>query len=194
MTRLIMALVLVLTPLGAFAQDETQPEATTPEATAPETTTPEAYEAPMNLETLEAIIMALDPETQSNGFAWQMTIAETVVIVITDANADRMRAMAFIREAEGITPEEMARMMQANFDSALDARYAIAQGGLWAAFIHPLSPLEKDEFISGLGQVVNLTTSYGTLYSGGALQFGGGDSGAIQRKLIDDLLEKGEEI
>ncbi|VAW05472.1 FIG01023306: hypothetical protein [hydrothermal vent metagenome] len=183
MTRLLMALVLApvmaLAPLSALAQDETAPE---------------AYEAPMTLETLDAIIMALDPEAQTNGFAWQMTIAEITVIVITDEAADRMRAMAFIREAKDITPEEMTRMMQANFDSALDARYAIAQSKLWAAFIHPLSPLEKDEFISGLGQVVNLATSYGTLYSGGALQYGGGDSGEIQRKLIDELLEKGEEI
>ena len=116
------------------------------------------------------------------------------MIVIADPAADRMRAIAPIREVEGIAPEDLHRMMQANFDSALDGRYAIAQGTLWAAFIHPLSPLEKNEFISGLGQVVNLAKSYGTLYSGGALTFSGGDSGALQRELIDELLELGEEI
>jgi len=182
MTRLIMALVLALAPLSALAQDQPAPEA------------PDTYEAPMTLETLGAIIEALDPNAKTNGTAWQMIIGEVTVIVVTDTAADRMRAIAFIREAKDITPEEMIRMMQANFDSALDARYSIAKGGLWAAFIHPLSPLEKDEFISGLGQVVNLTTSYGTLYSGGALRFGGGDSGEIQRKLIDELLQKGQEI
>ncbi len=31
--------------------------------------------------------------------------------------------------------------MQANFDTALDARYAIAKGALWSTFIHPLSDL-----------------------------------------------------
>ncbi len=187
MTRLILALALALAPLTALAQEEAAPDAS-PDAPA------DAYEAPMTLETLDAIIRALDPDAKTNGTAWQMVIAEVTVLIITDTHADRMRAISFIRETEGITPEEMTRMMQANFDSALDARYAIAQGRLWAAFIHPLSPLEKNEFISGLGQVVNLTTSYGTLYSGGALQFGGGDSGALQRKLIDDLLKKGEEI
>ena len=85
-------------------------------------------------------------------------------------------------------------MMQANFDSALDARYAIARGTLWSVFIHPLEALQKNELISGLGQVVNLAQSYGTLYSGGALQYGGGDSGTLQRRLIDELLKKGEEI
>jgi hypothetical protein len=85
-------------------------------------------------------------------------------------------------------------MMQANFDSALDARYAVAQGRLWAVFIHPLSPLERDQFISGIGQTVNVAQTYGSLYTGGAMQFGGGDSVPLQRQLIDRLLEKGEEI
>jgi hypothetical protein len=105
-----------------------------------------------------------------------------------------MRAMTPVAKAEDLTPEDLSRVLQANFDTALDARYAIAKDILWAAFIHPLKPLEKDEFISGLGQVVNLAQSYGTLYSGGALQYGGGDSGALQRALIDDLLKKGEEL
>jgi len=39
--------------------------------------------------------------------------------------------------------------MQANFDSALDARYAIAKGKLWSAFIHPLSELNEEQFFSG---------------------------------------------
>ncbi len=184
MTRHLLALCLAIAPLALTAQEETAPEP------APE---PE-LEAPMTLETLGQIIAVLDPQAQTNGRAWQMMIDDTMVIIITDPEADRMRAMTPVRSADGITPEEMVRMMQANFDSALDARYAIAQGTLWATFIHPLSPLEKDQFISGLGQAVNLARTYGSLYSGGALQFGSGDSGAIQRKLIDDLLKKGEEI
>ncbi|MEM7524503.1 MAG: hypothetical protein AAF360_12240, partial [Pseudomonadota bacterium] len=88
----------------------------------------------------------------------------------------------------------LLRLMQANFDTALDARYAVAQGRLWSVYIHPLSALGKDEFISGLGQTVNLARTYGSLYTGGALTFGGGDSNDIHRALIDDLLKKGEAI
>ena len=105
-----------------------------------------------------------------------------------------MRAMSPIRPAAGLSQADLERMMQANFDSALDARYAIANGTLWSVFIHPLSPLERDEFISGLGQVANVAQSYGTLYSGGALQFGGGDSGGLQRQLLDELLKRGEDL
>ncbi|WP_371223766.1 hypothetical protein [Roseovarius sp. 2305UL8-3] len=173
---LLALLIAIALPLRAQSSDEP------------------ATEAPMTLERLNEIIMVLDPEALREGTIWQLQIAEVPVLIVTDPAADRMRAVAPVREADGLTQEELTRMMQANFDSALDGRYAIAKGMLWSTFIHPLGPLEKDQFISGLGQVVNLTQSYGTLYSGGAMQYGGGDSQGLQRALIDELLKKGEEI
>ncbi|WP_298849773.1 hypothetical protein [uncultured Ruegeria sp.] len=155
--------------------------------------TPEA-EPPMTYERLGNILFALDPGAEPSGPGFQMTVAGVQVLVITDINADRMRAMVPIRSAEALSDEDLVRMMQANFDSTLDARYAIANGTLWAAFIHPLSLLEKDQLISGLAQTVNIATTYGTLYSGGAAEFGGGDSTDLQRALIEELLKKGEEI
>lgn len=151
-------------------------------------------EQPMTYERLGKIIFALDADAQPRGPGFELTVAGVPIIVVTDATADRMRAMVPIRRADALTSQDMQRMMQANFDTALDARYAIANGTLWAAFIHPLSPLEKDQFISGLAQTVNIAKTYGTLYSGGAAQYGGGDSGNLQRALIEELLKKGEEI
>lgn len=156
--------------------------------------TAQEAEPPMDYERLGKIIFALDPEAQPHGPGFQLTVSDVSVLVITDVNADRMRTMVPIRSAEGLTTDDMQRMMQANFDSTLDARYAIANGTLWATFIHPLSPLKKDQLISGLAQTVNIAQTYGTLYSGGAHQFGGGDSGNLQRDLIEELLKKGEEI
>lgn len=177
MARLISFLLLVLAPLATAAQEDVP-----------------ASEPPMTIERLDQIITTLDPQAQSNVTTWQMQVGDIMVIIVSDPATNRMRAMAPIRDAADLTVEDLTRMMQANFDTTLDARYAIAQGTLWAAFIHPLSPLEKDEFISGLGQVANLALSYGTTYSGGALQYGGGDSDELQRRLIDELLEKGQEI
>ncbi|MBZ8119620.1 type III secretion system chaperone [Roseovarius sp. LXJ103] len=176
--RLQTIALLAALALPAIAQDAPDP----------------SPEPAMTADRLSAIVAALDPDAIIGERTWQMRVGETSVLIVADPSNGRMRAMAPIREAEGIAPEELERMMQANFDSALDARYAIAQGLLWAAFIQPLEPLEKDQFISGLGQVANLAQSFGTLYSGGALQYGGGDSPNLQRQLIDDLLKKGEEI
>ncbi|MEM7471881.1 MAG: hypothetical protein AAF340_11075 [Pseudomonadota bacterium] len=151
-------------------------------------------EPPMTLDRMGKIVLAIDPESQTNGSQFQLIIEDVPVLIVTDARADRMRAMVPIRAAQDMSADEVLRVMQANFDTALDARYAIAQGRLWGVFIHPLSPLEKDQFISGLGQAVNLAKTYGSLYTGGAMSFGGGDSLPLQRQLIDRLMERGEEI
>ena len=183
----LLAAALLLLPHGLAAQ-EAEPD--TPPRTSPET----APEAAMTLDRLDAILRALDPEAETNGAAWQLSIDDVQVLVVTDESADRMRAMTPVVRSADVTEAQMTRMMQANFDTALDARYAIAKDVLWSVFIHPLAPLEKDQLISGLGQVVNLAQSYGTLYASGGLLYGGGDSGALQRQLIGELLEKGEDI
>ncbi|SLN24740.1 hypothetical protein TRL7639_00818 [Falsiruegeria litorea R37] len=179
MFRLVLLLSMLLLGTATLAQDaqeETQAE------------------EPMTYERLGKIIFALDESAQPRGPGFELSVSGVPIIVVTDPVADRMRAMVPIRRADELTQDDLQRMMQANFDSALDARYAIANGTLWAAFIHPLSPLEKDQFISGLAQTVNIAKTYGTLYSGGAAQYGGGDSGNLQRALIEELLKKGEEI
>ncbi len=158
-----------------------------------ETPSPDA-EPPMTYERLGKILFAIDPEAQPIGPGFELTISDVTVLVVTDTNADRMRAMVAIGSASELSPQDLQRMMQANFDSTLDARYAIANGTLWAAFIHPLSLLERDQLISGLAQTVNIAKTYGTLYTGGAAEFGGGDSHDLQRALIEDLLKKGEDI
>jgi len=179
MTRFAMGLMAVIFTINnAFAQDTETP----------------ASEPAMTLDRMAEIVFNLDPNAQSSGNSFQMVIQDIPVLIITDPRADRMRAMVPIRASEGMSPAEILRVMQANFDTALDARYAIAHGKLWGAFIHPLSTLEKNEFISALGQTVNIAKTYGTLYTGGALSFGGGDSIPLQRQLIDELLEKGEDI
>lgn len=163
---------------------------------AQETETPEASETepPMSLDRMARILAALDDEVLQQGPSFQLTIADVPVLVITDPIADRMRAMVPIRAADGLDSDELMRLMQANFDTALDARYAVANGRLWGVFIHPLSPLKRDQLISGLAQTVNVARTYGQTYSGGAQVFGGGDSNDIYRELLEELLEQGEEL
>lgn len=191
MSRLTVALLLMLAPFLLSAQ-EAEPDVA-PDAE-PNEQTEQAPEGPMTLERLNAIVTALDPNVVTDGSRWRLLIANTPVLIITDPTNNRMRALTPVSKLEDVDETALKRMMQANFDSALDARYAIANDMVWSTYIHPLAALEKDQLISGLGQIVNLAQTYGSLYSGGAMQFGGGDSGALQRELIDDLLKKGQEI
>ena len=172
MPRLIAA-ILLLWPLQLSAQEA---------------------EPPMTIERMTAIVKAIDPAAELGGSGFTLTIDDVPVVIIADLTANRMRAMVPIRSAEGMTFDEMQRLMQANFDSALDARYAIAQGRVWGVFLHPFRELERDQLISGIAQTVNVAKSYGTLYSSGAGQFGGGDSGRLQRELIEELLDRGQDI
>ncbi len=169
----ILALVVLLLPVAAPAQ-EAEPHMTLPR--------------------MAEIVLALDPEARTTGNSFEFQIDDIPVLIVFDIRANRMRAMVPIRSADGMTPEEMQRVMQANFDSALDARYAVAQGRLWGIFIHPFKELERDQLISGVAQTVNVAKTYGTLYTSGAGQFGAGDSGDLQRQLIEELLERGQDI
>jgi len=156
--------------------------------------TASAQDRVMTADRLVAIILDLDPDATVTPRGVELLIEDIPVMVMMAPDADRMRAMVPIASVQDVSAQEMERMMQANFGAALEAHDAIAQGILWAGFIQPLGPLEKDQFISGLGQMINLGQSLGSLYSGGALQYGGGDGGTLHRELIDDLLKKGEQI
>lgn len=148
----------------------------------------------MDLDRMEAILTALDPEAERAGAAFRLTIEDVPVLIVTDPRADRMRAMVPIRSAEGLSDADLTRMMQANFDSALDARYAIAEGRVWSVFIHPLRALRPAQLISGIGQTVNVATSYGSAFSSGEVQFGRGDSRGEQQKLLQRLQDRGLDI
>ena len=146
---------------------------------------------PMTAARLGELILAVDEEAVLEEPAWVFSLEGLEVIVVYDIDADRMRIIIPIGPATDIPREELVRLMQANFDSALDARYAIAQDTLWGVFIHPLSELSDDEFLTALGETANIVLTYGTTYSSGLMIFGGGDSAEIQRRqLIDELRNK----
>jgi hypothetical protein len=146
----------------------------------------------MTLSHMGDIIQRIDPAAVRSGGSWRFNVEGYQVSIFTDERADRMRIIVPVESVENIKPEGLYRLMQANFDTALDARYSLAKEILWSAFIHPLRTLNDKEFVSGLGQVINLAETYGTSYSSGALLFGGGDSqGLRRRELIDRLLKKG---
>lgn len=198
MRPLFLCAALALVPFASVAQntttDPTPPATATPALGAPQSQETLGSEPPMTMARLAQIIRVLDPEAQAQGAAIEFTLDDIPVIVIADARADRMRAMVPIASADGLGPDDLMRMMQANFDSALDARYAVANGRLWGIFIHPLSPLEKDQFLSGLVQTVTVARTYGTGYTSGGAVFGGGDSNGIYRKLFEELKKKGEAL
>lgn len=143
---------------------------------------------------LDELIRRIDEQAEGGDGRWQLEFEGYAALVLTDARADRMRIMVPIAEADGLDRDQLYRLLQANFDAVLDARYAVAQGRLWAVFLHPLASLTEREFFSGLGQAITAAATFGTTYSSGALMFRGGDSGEIQREYYQSIMEKGLSI
>ncbi len=191
--HLLLSLSVALAGIGlAKAQSQTEPQPEAPRA-APRTDPPR--EGAMTLSRLTEIVAGLDAEAAIRANGAEFTVEETAVLLVADQIHNRMRLMVPIKPAESLSTDELLRLSQANFDTALDARYAVARGILWATYIHPLSELYERQFVTAIGQTVNAARSYGTSYSSGLLSYRGGDSGAlIQRELIDELLRRAEDI
>jgi len=141
------------------------------------------------LEQMDQVIKALDAGAERTGNSWQFTLQERTMLVVTDTNAGRMRIITPIAMVEDLPDGAMQRLMQANFDTALDARYAVAQNLVWGAFIHPLDTLTQRDFAAGILQTHAIGETFGTTFSSGAISYGGGDSSAIYEEQLKALLE-----
>lgn len=125
------------------------------------------------LHRLDTAIREMGEEVEQQGSAWQFDIGESPVICVADPHADRMRFMVPIVEVRHLPEGTFEVLLEANFHSALDARYAISDGIVYAVFLRPLATLGLDEARSGLHQCTELRRTFGTTFSSTELAFGG---------------------
>ena len=128
----------------------------------------------MTQQRMEAYLRKLAPGAEGVPSSLAFQVEGVQIECISDVTHDRMRLISVIAPVSKLTGEQVARILDANFHSALDARYATSGGYLYAAFIHPLGPLTERELRSAVYQVASLARSFGTTYSSGELVFGGG--------------------
>ncbi|MEM6828739.1 MAG: hypothetical protein AAF553_12405 [Pseudomonadota bacterium] len=143
-----------------------------------------------SLDRIAEVISALDPEAERTENNWQFSLEGRSMLVVTDTSAGRMRIMTPIAQSSGLPEGAMERLLQANFDTALDARYAIANGLVWGTYLHPLDSLTTRDFASGVLQTQSVAQTFGTTFSSGVVNYGGGDSGAIIENQLEELLEE----
>ena len=106
---------------------------------------------------------------------WRGEREQVQLFVFSDDEHDRMRIMAPIGELQDLKPDVLQVLLQANYDRALDAKYAMRGRELWSVSVHPLATLAPDDFASFLDQVVKLVKNTGSTYASSDLVFGGGD-------------------
>ena len=190
--------IILLSALLAAAP-QSAPIVTAPPAASAKPAPPAAPDAKLPAPSKEAVaaqtmidtaLHKINKDIKRDGNVWTFEIAKRQVIVITDPIAERMRILVPVIEADKLDAIMLKRLMQANFDSALDARYAVAQDLLWGVYIHPLVSLNEKDFISGLSQALKVVENFGGSYSSGAIIFGGGDSTSIQTEQLLEQLQQ----
>ena len=128
-------------------------------------------EKPMNNIELKRLLANLVGHIGGEEGAWNIAYNDVPMVVLTSPTHDRMRIVSPIRENSTMESSQMKELLKANFDRALDARYAFFRGNLWSVYLHPLGSLSEAELVSALGQVANLVKNYGGTYSSSHLHF-----------------------
>ena len=125
----------------------------------------------MNNDKLNSIFHNLSDNVQGQNGHWKFIINELIFICLTDQLHNRMRIISPVVKMDEVTDAQLLKSMEANFHSTLDVRYAVSDGVLWAAFIHPLGELTNEQVNSAVRQVYSSVRSFGTSYSSGTLSF-----------------------
>ena len=126
----------------------------------------------MHQERLETLIRGEATDVRGGQGAMEFEFDGVAMACVSDALHDRMRIIAPVVGASDMTTAQRQRVLEANFHTALDARYATSGPLLYAAFLHPLGSLSEPELRSALRQVAQLVKTFGGSYSSGDLRYG----------------------
>ena len=102
---------------------------------------------------------------------WRGVRNEVPVFVFSDDEHDRFRIMSPIGVVEELDADLLHVLLQANYDRALDARYAMRGNELWSVVVHPLVTLAPDDLPSLFDQVVTLVKNTGSTFASTELVF-----------------------
>ena len=141
-----------------------------------------AQDGNMNNARLDSLLRGVLESVEGEPGRWELQLADTPMFCLTDENHDRMRIIAPVKELAQATAQELADCLAANFHTALDVRYAIADDLIWVAFIHPLSPLTERQLYDALGQVRSAVVTFGTTYTSTDLVFPGAKRQEAKKK------------
>ena len=122
---------------------------------------------------MEQIVKAMAQESNGSEGVVQFKFRDVKMYLISDVKHNRMRIIAPIVEYSKLERQHIDAAFESNFHKALDARYAVSEGIMYAAYIHSMKELTQAQIESAVSQVANLALSFGGNYSSGELIYGG---------------------
>jgi len=166
----IVAILALTALLPGSAADEAKSPESAPSQPERDSSGP-APGVAMNNHYLDGTLRAMTDEIKGGEGRWLLTWFDVELLVISDENADRMRVMALVGDADELNSDQLRFLLEVNFERALDAKYTIWKNQVWATFVHPLSWLTPDELKAGARQVVSLNHTYGAEFTSTGLTF-----------------------
>lgn len=86
---------------------------------------------------------------------WQIQTEKVRLLIILSEDKSWLRILtpiASIMEAQSL----LVLLMEANFDTTREVRYALGQNVLWGVFHHNFSTLTREDFQSAISQMISL--------------------------------------
>lgn len=127
----------------------------------------------MTQKRMESIVKGLATKSEGEKGRVSFYYQEILIYLISDPVYNRMRLIAPIAKYADLERKHVDAAMISNFHLALDARYAVTQGVLYSAYLHPLNELTDVQIESAVKQVATLALTFGTQYTSGELTFAG---------------------
>ena len=99
--------------------------------------------------------------------AWNVYYDQQLLFVLFDETTERLRIFTPVINTNDLENGQLETMMEANFKSSLDARYALYEGFVVALYTHPTKEITARHLQKGLQQVTRLHNTFGTTYTSG---------------------------
>lgn len=131
------------------------------------------YGQKMNNAKLEKVLKSVTDSVEGKSGYWQIKYFDRYLLIVTDENHNRMRIISPIAEVKDLNNEMIMKSLEANFHSVLDAKYAISDNIMWAAYLHPLKELSEEQVKSAIKEVYSAAATFGYSYTGSDLVFPG---------------------
>lgn len=137
----------------------------------------------MDNKKIEKALKKVTQEIEGEIGNWQVLYNDFPLFVLTDESSNRMRIFTPILEEVDLKVGQMKRMLEANFHSALDAKYSLYEGFVIGIYTHPLEELDEGQMVNAMRQVVNLSKNFGTSYTSTDVMFGQSAQNTTPKKL-----------
>ena len=135
---------------------------------------PDRIDREMTTDQLDQLLRVRFESVESGDGQWKASAGEQEVVVVADRDSDRLRIMVPVAAVDRPDAGTFRLLLEANFLSTLDARYAIHNGILWALFLAPLAAVPEHLVDAAISQVLELARTTGSSYSASPVALGAG--------------------